>query len=63
MKQLEGIKQSNGETVDQCYIRFKYLLKRERGDAIVPAGNQKKIFMRELKVDHIKDVTIEIWMI
>ena len=58
LENLEGIKQLKGETVDQYYIRFRYMLKRAGGNATVPAGNQKRIFIKGLETDYIKDVTM-----
>ncbi|RGB26730.1 hypothetical protein C1646_770047 [Rhizophagus diaphanus] len=56
LEKLEKIKQLKGEIVDKYYIRFKYLLKRAGGNAALAAGNQKRIFIRKLNADHIKDV-------
>ncbi|GBC30567.2 hypothetical protein GLOIN_2v1478394 [Rhizophagus irregularis DAOM 181602=DAOM 197198] len=58
LEKLEEIKQLSGETIDKYYIRFKYLLKRAGGDAVVAAGNQKRIFIRGLNADHVKDVVM-----
>ncbi|CAB4483950.1 unnamed protein product [Rhizophagus irregularis] len=58
LEKLEEIKQLSGETIDKYYIRFKYLLKRAGGNAAVAAGNQKRIFIRGLNADHVKDVVM-----
>ncbi|PKY33915.1 hypothetical protein RhiirB3_395181, partial [Rhizophagus irregularis] len=58
LEKLEEIKQLSRETIDKYYIRFKYLLKRAGGDAVVAAGNQKRIFIRGLNADHVKDVVM-----
>ncbi|PKY33475.1 hypothetical protein RhiirB3_394834 [Rhizophagus irregularis] len=57
LEQLEKIIQGN-ENVTQYLTRFKYMLKRAGGDAAVAANQQKRIFMKGLKSDFIKDVTM-----
>ncbi|RGB23856.1 hypothetical protein C1646_773911 [Rhizophagus diaphanus] len=57
LEQLERINQVN-EDVSQYFTRFKYFVKRAEGDIAVAANQQKRIFIRGLRSEFIKDVTM-----
>ncbi|CAB4444403.1 unnamed protein product [Rhizophagus irregularis] len=57
LERLEKITQGN-EDVTQYLTRFKYLVKRAGGDAAVAANQQKRIFVKGLKSEFTKDVTM-----
>ena len=57
LERLEKISQGN-EDVTRYLTRFKYIVKRAGGDAAVAANQQKRIFIKGLKPEFIKDVVV-----
>ncbi|RIA92393.1 hypothetical protein C1645_820730 [Glomus cerebriforme] len=54
--ELENIKQGERESVTNYVIRFKNMVKKAEENAAVPVGSQKRIFMKSLSLEFIKDV-------
>ncbi|CAB4403278.1 unnamed protein product [Rhizophagus irregularis] len=54
--ELENIKQGDRESVTGYVTRFRNMVKKAGGDAAVPAGSQKRIFMKGLSLEYIRGV-------
>ncbi|CAB4445006.1 unnamed protein product [Rhizophagus irregularis] len=54
--ELENIKQGDRESVTGYVTRFRSMVKKAEGDAAVPVGSQKRIFMKGLSLEYIRGV-------
>ncbi|CAB4443570.1 unnamed protein product [Rhizophagus irregularis] len=54
--ELENIKQGDKESVTGYVTRFRSMVKKAGGDAAVPVGSQKRIFMKGLSLEYIRGV-------
>ncbi|CAB4418817.1 unnamed protein product [Rhizophagus irregularis] len=52
--ELENIKQGDKESVTGYVTRFRSIVKKAGGDVAVPAGSQKRIFMKGLSLEYIR---------
>ncbi|CAB4443534.1 unnamed protein product [Rhizophagus irregularis] len=54
--ELENIKQGDKESITGYVTRFRSMVKKAGGDAAVPVGSQKRIFMKGLSLEYIRGV-------
>ncbi|CAB5366666.1 unnamed protein product [Rhizophagus irregularis] len=54
--ELENIKQGDKESVTSYVTRFRSIVKKAGGNAAVPEGSQKRIFMKGLSLEYIRGV-------
>ncbi|CAB4412355.1 unnamed protein product [Rhizophagus irregularis] len=54
--ELENIKQGDKESVTGYVTRFRSMVKKAGGNATVPAGSQKRIFIKGLSLEYIRGV-------